>query len=93
MEEEKDIPASRRNHSSNNTNAHTTSINRNNNNNTNTNTHNNNDNDNEDDINDEGLFEPERLLEKRELNGMVEYLVKWLELSPSQNTWEPAESI
>lgn len=39
------------------------------------------------------MYEPEVLLSKRIINGTVEYLVKWVELPFSENTWEPAENI
>ncbi|EAR83884.2 chromo(CHRromatin organization modifier) domain protein (macronuclear) [Tetrahymena thermophila SB210] len=49
--------------------------------------------DEEDDDEDEDMYEPEYLIDKRVVNGQIEYLVKWVEFSAEESTWEPAENI
>ncbi|KAL4473397.1 hypothetical protein ABPG72_015640 [Tetrahymena utriculariae] len=39
------------------------------------------------------MYEPEYLIDKRIVNGQIEYLVKWVEFSVEESTWEPAENI
>jgi hypothetical protein len=38
-------------------------------------------------------FDVDRILDKRERNGRVEYHVKWLNFDESEATWEPAENV
>ncbi|KAL4429899.1 hypothetical protein ABPG74_022922 [Tetrahymena malaccensis] len=47
----------------------------------------------EEDEDDEDMYEPEYLIDKRIVNGQIEYLVKWVEFSVEESTWEPAENI
>ena len=42
---------------------------------------------------DEGVYEVERLLKKRQLNGKLKYLVKWRGYDESYNSWEPPRNI
>ena len=42
----------------------------------------------------EEIFEVEKIVEKREKDGKVEYLVKWKNYDdPEEDTWEPADSL
>jgi len=40
-----------------------------------------------------GIYHVDRLLQKRQKNGKDEYLVKWANCGPEENTWEPAAHI
>lgn len=39
------------------------------------------------------LYEVERILGKREINGKIEYLLKWEGYPQSENSWQPIENI
>ena len=40
-----------------------------------------------------GIYHVDKLVEHRCINGKDEYLVKWLNCGPEENTWEPTENI
>ena len=44
-------------------------------------------------LQDEDVFEAERLMRKRGRGNKIEYLVKWKNWSPKHNTWEPLGNI
>ena len=46
-----------------------------------------------DDDDDETLYEVEKILNKRKRSGEVQYLVKWLGYSQTDNSWEPQENL
>jgi hypothetical protein len=41
----------------------------------------------------EELYEPERIIDKRTINGETQYLVKWRNYPDSDNTWEPPKHL
>ncbi len=38
-------------------------------------------------------YEPERILDKKRINGEIKYLVKWKGYSDQDNTWEPVRHL
>eukprot|EP00698_Gefionella_okellyi_P011980 TRINITY_DN3200_c0_g1_i1.p1 TRINITY_DN3200_c0_g1~~TRINITY_DN3200_c0_g1_i1.p1 ORF type:complete len:1376 (-),score=314.16 TRINITY_DN3200_c0_g1_i1:537-4664(-) len=41
----------------------------------------------------EPVFTVEAIMDRRRVKGEVEYLIKWLDYPPEQNTWEPARNV